>query len=46
MGKHFDTGSLLIILLTFILFIVALWVKGVTRDLLLEIGVLLVSARL
>ncbi len=46
MKKHFDTGSLVIILLTAVLFIVALFVKGLTKDLLLEAGVLLVSVKL
>ncbi len=46
MGKHIDTGSMIIIILTFLLFIVALWVKGLTRDLLLEIGVLLISIKI
>ena len=46
MQKPFDTGSLVIILLTFVLFVVALFVKGLTKDLLLEAGVLLVSVKL
>ena len=46
MKKHFDTGSLVIILLTVVLFAVALFVKGLTKDLLLEAGVLLVSVKL
>ena len=44
--EHFDTGSLVIILLTFVLFVVALFVKGMTKDMLLEIGVFLVSVKL
>lgn len=43
---HFDPASFLVILLTFILFTVALFVKGFTHDMLLEAGVLLVSAKL
>lgn len=46
MRKHFDTGSLVIIIITFILFAVALFTKGFTHDLLLETGVLLVSIKL
>ncbi|MBD3869539.1 MAG: hypothetical protein IFK94_15575 [Acidobacteria bacterium] len=46
MKKHFDTGSLVIIVFTAVLFIVALFVKGLTKDLLLEAGVLLVSVKL
>ena len=46
MGKHIDFGSLLVIIITFVLFFVALFVKGFTHDLLLEAGVLLVSIKL
>ena len=46
MAKHFDTPSLIVIVVTFILFTVALFVKGFTHDLLLEAGVLLVSIKL
>ncbi len=46
MGKYFDIGSLIIIIVTFVLFIVALFTKGFTHDLLLEAGVFLVSAKL
>lgn len=46
MTKHFDIGSLLVIVITFILFTVALFTKGLTHDLLLEAGVLLVSIKL
>jgi len=45
-GKHFDLGSLIVILVTFILFLVSLFVKGLTHDILLEAGVLLVSIKL
>ena len=44
--KHFDTGSLLVILTTFVLFVAALFTKGLTHDLLLEAGVFLVSVKL
>lgn len=46
MEKHFDLGSVIIISITFILFVVALFVKGLTKDMLLEAGVLLVSIKL
>jgi hypothetical protein len=46
MEEHFDMGSLLIIIITFILFVAALFVKGLTHDLLLEAGVFLVSVKL
>ncbi len=46
MNKHFDFGSVLIVLITFVLFAIALFVKGFTKDLLLEAGVLLVSIKL
>ena len=44
--KHFDGGSVAVITGTFVLFAVALVVKGMTHDLLLEAGVLLVSIKL
>jgi hypothetical protein len=44
--KLLDAGSYLTIAATLALFIVALFVKGVTHDLLLEGGVFLVSAKL
>ena len=46
MNEHFDTGSLTIILITFFLFVLALFTKGFTHDLLLEAGVFLVSVKL
>lgn len=46
MKKHFDPWSLSVIVLTLILFAVALVEKGFTHDLLLEAGVFLVSAKL
>jgi len=46
MSEHFDTGSLTIIIITFVLFVTALFVKGFTHDLLLEAGVFLVSIKL
>ncbi len=46
MTKHFDPGSLIVIIVTFVLFGSALFTKGFTHDLLLEAGVLLVSIKL
>jgi len=46
MKDYFDKWTLVIILITMILFIVALFVKGFTKDLLLEIGIFLVSVKL
>jgi hypothetical protein len=46
MRKHFDTGSMVVIIVTFVLFTVALFTKGFTHDLLLEAGVFLVSVKL
>jgi hypothetical protein len=44
--KHFDTGSLIVIAITFILFVLALFFTGFTHALLLEAGVFLVSVKL
>ncbi len=44
--EHFDFGSMLIIIVTFILFAIALFSSGFTHDLFLEAGVLLVSVKL
>lgn len=46
MKKYFDVGSAVVIAITFILFAAALFVKGMTHDLLLEAGVFLVSVKL
>jgi Na+-translocating ferredoxin:NAD+ oxidoreductase RnfE subunit len=46
MSKNFDIGSLVVIVITFVLFAVALVTKGFTHDLLLEAGVFLVSVKL
>ena len=46
MNKHIDISSLIIILITFFLFIIALFVKGLTKEMLLEAGVLLVSIKI
>ena len=44
--KHFDVGSLVIIAITFILFVMALFFTGFTHDILLETGVFLISLKL
>ncbi len=44
--KHFDTGTIIVITVTFALFALALFFKGITHDLLLEAGVFLVSVKL
>lgn len=43
---YFDAWSLLIIIITFALFVAALYFTGFTHDLLLEAGVFLVSVKL
>jgi len=44
--KHFDTASIIVIVITFVLFTMALFFTGLTHDLLLEAGVFLVSVKL
>lgn len=46
MTKYFDAGSLAIIVLTFVLFLAAVFTSGTLHDLLLEAGVFLVSVKL
>jgi len=46
MRKYFDIGSIIVITVTFLLFAVALFTKGLTHDILLEAGILLVSVKL
>ena len=46
MQKHIDTGSMVVIVITFACFAIALFAKGLTQALLLEVGVLLVSVKL
>jgi hypothetical protein len=45
-SKRFDVWSLLVITATMVLFLAALFVKGLTHELLLEAGVFLVSIKL
>jgi len=44
--EHSDPWSIVVIVLTFVLFIVALFIKGFTHELLVEAGVFLVSLKL
>ena len=44
--EHFDTGTLIVIAITFVLFTMALFLKDFTHDLLLEVGVFLISVKL
>jgi len=46
MKKNLDLGNAIIIALTFILFAIALFATGFTKDLLLEAGGLLVSVKI
>lgn len=46
MKNYFSLTDLIVILVTAILFIAAIFLKGLTKDLLLEAGVLLVSIKL
>lgn len=44
--KYLGSGTLLVILITLILFVLALFMKGFTHDVLLEAAVFLVSVKL
>jgi hypothetical protein len=44
--KVLDSGTLTVIIVTFVLFALSLFTKGLTHDLLLEAGVFLVSVKL
>jgi Flp pilus assembly protein TadB len=46
MMRHLDRGSLIVVLITFLLFVGAVFAKGLSHDLLLEAGVFLVSVKL
>jgi hypothetical protein len=46
MMRNKDLGNAITIALTFILFIIALFTTGFTKDLLLEAGILLVSVKI
>ena len=45
-NSHLDLGSQITVLVTFVLFTVSLFVKGLSHDILLESGVFLVSVKL
>lgn len=44
--KHIDLWSTIVVVVTFVLFILALFFKGISHDILLEAGVLLVSIKI
>ena len=44
--KYLDNGSIAVMFITLVLFVWALFAKGLTHDLLLEAGVFLVSLKL
>ena len=46
MKKHLDLSNTIVIAFTFILFVIALFSTGFTKDLLLEAGVLLISVKI
>jgi len=46
MKEYLSTTDLLVIIVTIILFVLALFNKGLTHDMLLEAGVLLVSIKI
>jgi hypothetical protein len=46
MNKHLDLGSCIVALITLVLFIAALFTKGLSHDLFLEAGVFLVSVKI
>ena len=46
LSDQVDRSSLVIIVATFVMFAVALFVKGFTKEILLEVGVLLVLIKL
>ena len=46
MKKYLSNADIIVVAITLALFVVALFVKGFTKDLLLEAGVLLVSIKI
>lgn len=46
MAKHYDPWAIIVIALTLILFVTALFLKGFSHDMLLETGVFLISVKL
>ena len=45
-NRHFDLGTVIVIGITLLLFVIALFEKDFTHDMLLEAGVFLVSVKL
>jgi hypothetical protein len=46
MKEYLSTTDLIVIIITIILFVIALFIKGLTHDMLLEAGILLVSVKI
>jgi hypothetical protein len=46
MKRYLDIGSVVVAAVTLALFVAALFVKGLTKDLFLEVGVLLISIKI
>jgi hypothetical protein len=46
MNRSIDIGSFIIALITLVLFVASLFIKGLTHDLFLETGVFLVSVKI
>jgi hypothetical protein len=46
MQRHMDLATFLVALMTLVLFVAALFTKGITHDLFLEAGVFLVSVKI
>lgn len=46
MNEHMDSGSILVAFVTLLLFVAALFAKGLSHDLFLEAGVFLVSVKI
>lgn len=46
MKKYLSAADSIVIIITFLLFVIALFTKGLTHNLLLEAGVLLVSIKI
>jgi hypothetical protein len=44
--RYLDTGSIVVMTITLVLFVVALFMKGMTHDMLLEAGVFLISLKM
>jgi len=44
--KYFDAGTMIVLIITLLLFVAALFTRGFTHDLFLETGVFLVSVKI